>query len=76
MADFCTRCAKELGFKPDIDLAEIGATLQVDHYIGPYLCEGCGYLYVANEKGDIKIQRDGTSLVPIEEFLNTKNPEL
>jgi hypothetical protein len=41
MADYCTKCAEDLGFPVDIDPREIAKTLEPDTYLA-VVCEGCG----------------------------------
>jgi len=40
MADFCTVCAEDMGFKPDINIEEEFNKLENETYI-QCLCEGC-----------------------------------
>jgi len=40
MADFCTICAEDMGFKPDIKIEEEYNQLSNGNYI-QCLCEGC-----------------------------------
>jgi hypothetical protein len=40
MADFCTKCAPEMGFDADINIEAIAAKLKPGTY-QPCLCEGC-----------------------------------
>jgi len=93
MADFCTRCAKELfGYdKPrfiDIDLEEESKSIADGNYAGPYLCEGCGYIYIYNVLGNIRIERffgkertiskieDVVKLPTLEDFLKQQMPKI
>jgi hypothetical protein len=48
MADFCNKCAEEMGFQqPDIDVYKIWESLEPGYYEGGHICEGCGLLGVA-----------------------------
>lgn len=40
MADFCTVCADDMGFNPDINIADEFNNLKNGHYRA-VLCEGC-----------------------------------
>lgn len=56
MADFCQKCADELGFPPDLTIKELD--IPVGHE-SQELCEGCGIIFVMNIKGKEIIQRLG-----------------
>lgn len=44
MADFCNKCAEEMGFpEPDIDVYKIWESLEPGYYQSE-ICEGCGFL--------------------------------
>jgi hypothetical protein len=44
MAEFCEKCADELGFpRPDFNTDEIFGSLMDEHYL-PVICEGCALL--------------------------------
>lgn len=85
MADFCSRCYKEMGFEaPDIDLIEESKVLEPDHFIGPFLCEGCGNIFIlCDENGIIRVD-DGSMIdstkpeefPTIEEFINSQMPPI
>ncbi len=71
MADFCTRCSKDLfgtDIAPDIDLKEEAKNLSVAHYIGPLLCEGCGFIFLYNDNGVIRVN--------VEDKQSTKHPDI
>lgn len=87
MADFCTRCHKEMGFRgdPDIDLVKESQTLELGHYTSPaFLCEGCGHITLFNIDGvirvdsglDLEVAIDPTKSPTLEEFLGTPMPEI
>ena len=59
MADFCNKCAEELGFGiPDIDVYEIHESLEPG-FFESCLCEGCGMLGVAkSEHGELFVIHD------------------
>lgn len=62
MADFCTNCARDMGFpEPDIDIAAIASELIPATYQA-VLCEGCGMRGVAMsaEQKILIIETDGT----------------
>ncbi|CAB4185722.1 hypothetical protein UFOVP1492_4 [uncultured Caudovirales phage] len=62
MADFCTNCARVMGFpEPDIDIAAIAVDLIPATYL-PVLCEGCGMCGVAlsAEQNILIIEVDGS----------------
>lgn len=55
MAEFCSDCAKRLGFKNfDIDIIEIGNKLK-EGYCEDVLCEGCPISAIGKFKGEIII---------------------
>ena len=54
MADFCTRCAEGLGFRPDLTIETLNIK---DGQIYSVLCEGCGRIFVCNEDGKEVIYR-------------------
>lgn len=58
MADFCTRCSKDMfspDTKPDIDLIEEAKDIQEGFEKGPFLCEGCGFIHLINIGGVIRV---------------------
>lgn len=59
MADYCTKCYKEMfgEGKPDIDVLEIFNNIQKDH-IRYCICEGCELSAIANIDGAMKVTRD------------------
>jgi hypothetical protein len=53
MAEFCNKCAEEMGFpEPDINVYEIWESLQPGYYEGGHICEGCGFLGIARGTND------------------------
>jgi len=48
MAEFCNRCAKDMGIKKDIDIYKIHHTLK-EGYMQSVLCEGCEIIAVSKE---------------------------
>ena len=50
MADFCTKCAPEMGFDADIDIDAVAANLKPGTY-QPCLCEGCVLLAIGKTDG-------------------------
>jgi len=87
MADFCTRCSEEMfgtSIAPDIDLKKEAEKLSEGHYIGPFLCEGCGFIFLYNDEGVIRVNveqkqtkehPDLKKLPTLEMFLNTREQE-
>jgi hypothetical protein len=58
MADFCNKCAKELGMgKPEIDVYKIFKKLKNNNQSSPYLCEGCGLFTIAKINGKLMVKR-------------------
>jgi hypothetical protein len=52
MADFCNKCAEEMGFpEPDLDVFKIKETLEKGFYTS-CICEGCGFLGIARGEND------------------------
>jgi len=60
MADFCTKCAKELfDEEPDIDIEKIFENLEPNHVIEGFLCEECGlYAIEKDESGKMILHFD------------------
>ena len=51
MADFCTSCARELGFKePDLDIQAIADDAGNGYMYDALCCEGCGLIGVGKEQ--------------------------
>ena len=48
MAEFCKKCADELGFPPDLTIDRMGVK---DAHFATCLCEGCGSIFVMNDGG-------------------------
>ena len=49
MADFCNKCAEEMGFpEPDIEVYTIWESLEPGFYQSGYICEGCGFLGISH----------------------------
>jgi len=63
MAEFCQKCADELGFEPDLTIKKLKMPLD---YAGRFLCEGCGFIYIENA--------DGVELVYRTEEQSCKSP--
>jgi len=84
MADFCTRCSEQMGFRtPDIDLVAEAQDLKPNHCNSPaFLCEGCGYITLFNVDGVIRVDSgldmdtevDIKTLPTLDEFLKTEMP--
>lgn len=59
MADYCTKCNDELfgnhHIDPDIDVVKIFNELKPNHWISPFLCEGCT-LYAIGKTIEGKLQ--------------------
>lgn len=52
MADFCNKCAEEMGFpQPDIDVYQIHESLEPG-FFESCLCEGCGIRGIAKGEND------------------------
>jgi hypothetical protein len=48
MADFCNKCAEEMGFsEPDINVYAIWESLEPGYYESGHICEGCGFIGIA-----------------------------
>lgn len=88
MADFCTKCASELGFDIDIDVEEIFNKCERGKWVHPFLCEECGLYGVGKTiTGELEIyyyencmdfKKGISELVPvvfksIEEWKNSKS---
>lgn len=69
MADFCTNCARDMGFtengkQPDIDIQLIADGLTPGFYTA-VLCEGCAMIGIyKNLEGGIEIMEDDGSHAP------------
>jgi hypothetical protein len=60
MADFCTKCASDMGFStPDIDILKVAEGLEPDYYQSGFICEGCGLVAIGNIDGKVKIAKLG-----------------
>jgi hypothetical protein len=54
MADFCRKCATELGLPPDLTIE----VLKLEQGTGGWeLCESCGYIFIANQGGKEVVYR-------------------
>jgi Pyruvate/2-oxoacid:ferredoxin oxidoreductase delta subunit len=54
MSEFCRKCAEQHGFAPDLTIEQLG--IDPGHYSWD-LCEGCGYILVANQDGKEVVYR-------------------
>lgn len=58
MADFCTKCAKEMGFlEPDINVEEIFENLEDGYSQSGFICERCGLIMIAKIEGELQVMR-------------------
>ena len=61
MADFCTKCTKEMfgeQASPDIDVEKEFEDLQPGYVSSGYICEGCGLVAISKtENGEMKVMR-------------------
>jgi uncharacterized cysteine cluster protein YcgN (CxxCxxCC family) len=48
MADFCRKCAKRIGFDPDLTIERLSIP---EEHMSWVLCEGCGYICIENVNG-------------------------
>jgi len=81
MADFCNKCAEEMGFQqPDIYVYKIWESLEPGYYEGGHICEGCGFLGVARGMNDEifvlhDIGEDNLNFTDYESYNGLKNDE-
>ena len=60
MADFCTKCAKEMfghDSPPDINVHTEFESLKENECVSGFLCEGCGLRAIANIDGKLMVLR-------------------
>jgi len=62
MAEFCRKCANNLGFEPDLTVEAL--EIPIGHYKW-VLCEGCGTIVVVNsrEHGEVVLRPEKLTII-------------